>query len=137
MFDWSGFIIGTLSVLATITSVVALIVKSRGENKNTAATTKSALDARIDARVSAQLEEAWAEITQLKEDMKTVTTRQVRRDGAMTRILRAIAKQWPTPEGPDLDPADIIEVEETIPSSWIRKSRLAMGTGPTPKTKQS
>lgn len=116
-----GFIIGALGSIAAVGTVVVLWIKSRGENKNSALNAKIALDARIDARVSAQLEEAWTEIKQLKEDMKTVQTRQTRRDGAITRILRAIARQWPNTEGPDLDPADIAEIEETIPAQWIRR----------------
>lgn len=121
--DYGGFIIGIIGALTTIGSVVVLFVKSRGENKNAEVNAKTALDARIDARVAAQLEEAWDEIKQLKEAMNDVTTRQVRRDGAMIRILKAIAKQWPGSEGPNLDPADIAEIEEMIPPQWIRPKK--------------
>jgi len=129
MFDWGAFIISFLTVSATVISVIALLLKGRGENKNAAGQTKIALDARIDARVAEQLKEAWTEIEGLKTDRDEDKARQVRRDLAMTRVLRAIAKQWPAPEGPDLDPADIAEIQETVPMSWIRKSRS--DTGPT------
>ena len=137
MFD-GGFIIGLIGALATVGSVIALIVKSRGENKNAAANAKAALDDRIDKRVSEQLEAAWKRLdeqdTKIEEqDLKirqqdtkisSLETREGRRTGAITRILRAIAKQWPSGvAGPDLDPMDIAEIEETIPSSWIRPKK--------------
>lgn len=120
---FGGFIIGLLGALAAIGSVIVLIIKSRSENKSIAINAKTALDARIDARVDLQLQEAWKKIDELEEAIKTFTVRQTRRDGAFTRILKAIAKQWPNTEGPDLDPADISEIEETIPVQWIRKKR--------------
>lgn len=121
--DLGGFVIGLIGALTTIASVIVLIVKSRGENRTAESNAKVALDARIDARVSTQLNEAWGEIKQLKSDFKELQTRQVRRDGAITRILRAIANQWPNSDGPNLDPSDIVEIEETIPAQWIRKPK--------------
>ena len=42
--------------------------------------------------------------------------------GALSRIVRGLARQWPADwPGPDLNPADIAIVEETIPAHWIRK----------------
>jgi len=117
-----GLVIGLIGALSTIGSVVVLVYKSRGENKTAALNAKTALDARIDARVTLQLETAWKSITDLENNVKSLETRETRRSGAITRILRAIAKQWPGTEGPDLDPADIAEIEETIPIAWIRKS---------------
>jgi glutamate mutase epsilon subunit len=123
-----GFIIGIIGSIAALSSAIFVFIKSRSENKiaeknsNILETNaKTELDARIDARVAEQLTEAWSEIEQLKKDFRLIQTRQVRRDGAITRILRAIAKQWPSAEGPDLDPTDIAEIEETIPVQWIRK----------------
>lgn len=123
--DQGGFIIGLLGVLATIASGIFIFVNGRGGNKNTAFTAKTALDAQIDARVSAQLKEGWERIDALEKNVTDLTARSTKRDGAITRILRAIAKQWPNTEGPDLDPADIAEIEETIPAQWIRKSPRA------------
>ncbi len=40
---------------------------------------------------------------------------------AFSRIIRAVAAQWPTGHPPPLlDPADIKAVEESIPSAWIK-----------------
>lgn len=119
--DPGAFLIGLLGALATIGSVIALIIKSRGENKTSDTNAKTALDKRIDERVSAQLEEAWKRLDEQDTKIAALLTREARRTGAITRILRAIAKQWPGAEGPDLDPADIAEIEETIPAAWIRR----------------
>lgn len=115
-----GFIIGLLGALAAIGSMIALFIKSRGDNKTSEKNAKTALDARIDARVESQLTDAWDRIKSLETDVKALQTNQSRRDGAITRILRSIAKQWPNAEGPDLDPNDISIIEETVPAQWIR-----------------
>ena len=118
---WS-VVIAFLGVTATILATVGAIYKSRSDTKQASANAKTALDARIDARVEEQLKSAWAEIDSVKADFKALETRETRRTGAITRILRAIAQQWPSgAHGPDLDPADIAEIEETIPPAWIRK----------------
>lgn len=116
-----AIIVAIIGAVVSIASVVAVILKSRGENQTSAMNAKTALDARIDERVEAQLKEAWERIDELDKKLGTLMTREARRSGAITRILRAIAKQWPGTEGPDLDPADIAEIEETIPAAWIRK----------------
>lgn len=112
-----GFIIGLIGALATIGSVIALVIKSRGENLNA----KNALDDRIDKRISEQLENAWRRLDEQDAKITSLEARETSRTGAISRILRAIAKQWPIGfSGPDLDAADIAEIEETIPSSWIK-----------------
>jgi hypothetical protein len=119
--ETGSIIVTVLSALAALGSIIALIVKSRGENKSV----KNTLDARIDARVAAQLEAAWTRIDELDQKVASLEKRETNRSGAITRILRAIAKQWPANlPGPDLDPADIAEIEETIPQQWIRKGPL-------------
>lgn len=120
-------------VISTLGATIALVIKSRGENKNAASNAntasenaKQALTDKIDARIAEQLKAAWAEIEGLKTRFKDMESRENRRTGAFTRILRAIAQQWPLDgHGPDLDPADISEIEETIPPSWIRKRHQA------------
>jgi len=122
-------ILSVVAVLVTIGTPLTAWLKSRGENKNaatnastTAATAKASIEAQIDARVESQLTGAWEEIDDLKKRLTGVERRETRRSGAFTRILRAIASQWPagTP-GPHLDPQDIAEIEETIPPSWLHK----------------
>lgn len=123
-------------IFLTISGLVAW-VSTRGKTKTDA---KTALDARIDARVEKQLSEAWEQIDSQKkriDELETTTKIQetqitalkehdTRRAGAFGRILRAIAAQWPTPDGPNLDPVDIQMVEDTIPPAWIRR-RLEAG----------
>lgn len=104
--------------------VVLTFLATRGKTKTDA---KTALDARIDERVSDQLEGAWTEIRQLKKDVETLTEKDRLKSGAFARILRSIARQWPTDHGPDLDPADIALIEETIPPTWLRKARPFQG----------
>lgn len=107
-------IIGALGIAA---SGLFLFLGTRGRTRTDA---KSALDARIDARVEHQLAAAWTEIDGLKTQVENQEQREKVRTGAFGRILRAIAAQWPDTHGPNLDPADIAEIEDTIPSAWIR-----------------
>ena len=72
------------------------------------------IDTRVEARVKAEVDPLRQELTELRDDEQ-------KRTRAMTRILRAIANQWPKGyPGPRLDPADIAEIEETIPAQWLR-----------------
>ena len=121
MDGWS-IVIGILGGVASLATVVVLFLKSRGENQTALSSTKNLLDARIDARVSEQLEGAWQKIDAMSLQIDNLEDRETRRSGAITRILRDIARQWPGIEGPNLNPSDIAEIEETIPSSWIRRS---------------
>jgi len=121
MSEWGAFLIALIGVLATLGSGVGLYLKSRGENKNASTNAKTALDARIDLRVTKQLETAWTRIDELAEDLVSLKSQETRRSAAMTSILRAIAKQWPGPDGPNLDPDDIAMIEETVPYQWIRR----------------
>lgn len=107
-------------VIVTLLSILLTYLATKGKTQSDA---KTALDARIDARVTVQLEGAWAEIDTLKTNVENLKQLDRKKTGAITRILKAIAAQWPNPHGPDLDPADIAEIEETIPPSWIRPRR--------------
>lgn len=60
-------------------------------------------------------DKAGREIVGLIEQLGNVT----RRNAAQARIIRALSRQWPEPNVPRLDPADIMELEEdTIPAHW-------------------
>jgi hypothetical protein len=73
------------------------------------------IDGRVDALVDERIGDLRTELTELKRLDRT-------RVAAMTRILRAIANQWPAGfAGPHLDPADIAAVEETIPEQWLQR----------------
>lgn len=122
----------TLATLITtggvIFSAILLFLSTHGKTKTDY---KNELDKRIDARVGEQLSKAWERIDHLEKQSEelesqydTLERRQRERDGAFARILRAIANQWPSKTGPDLDPADIALVEDTIPTGWIRRDVL-------------
>ncbi|RBO73048.1 hypothetical protein [Microbacterium sp. H6] len=111
-------VIAVIGAAALVLGAVLTFFATRGKTKTDA---KTALDARIDKRVSEQLEGAWTEITALKADVATLTEKDRLKSSAFARILRAIARQWPTDHGPDLDPSDIALIEDTIPPPWLRK----------------
>lgn len=101
-----------IGVSGTVIASFILFIGTRGKTRSDA---KTSLDARIDARVKSELERVY---TRLDE----VENAAVRRASAFARILRQIADQWTgDSHGPDLDPADISEIEDTIPPQWIRR----------------
>lgn len=101
-----------VGVIGTSIAAALLYLGTRGK---TQADARSALDARIDARLDGELARVY---TRLDE----VENAAVKRASAFARILRAIADQWKgDPRGPNLDPDDIREVEDTIPPQWIRR----------------
>lgn len=104
----------TTGTVGAVAVIVASWVAYRGTRGKTTADAKTALDARIDARVKSELDRVYARLDEVENAA-------VRRTSAFARILRAIAAQWPTPHGPDLDYADIREIEDTIPPAWIRR----------------
>lgn len=116
-----AIIISIIGAIVSLSSVLTLFLKSRKENAVATLNAKTNLDTLIDARVTKQLQISWEKIDELSEKVDTLETRENQRTNAITRIFRAIAKQWPGPDGPDLDPADIAILEDTIPSAWIRK----------------
>ena len=105
----------SVGIVTGLFGLAAVLVTYLGTRGKTQADAKTALDARIDARVKSELERVY-------ERLDEVERAAVRRASAFARILRSIARQWPgDPHGPNLDPADIAEVEDTIPPQWLRK----------------
>ena len=85
------------------------------------------LDAQIDERIARELKEAWARIDAqqarigaLEQADEERALKHAAQMGAVGRILRAIQRQWPIDNGPDLDPHDIALLEDTIPAAWLR-----------------
>lgn len=105
-------------IIATITAL-ALVVGAMLTFLGTRANSRAAIDKRIDERVSAELSTAWARIDAL-EAKQTTHGHQM---GAVGRILRAIADQWPNEHPPNLNPADIALIEPSIPAHWIRSQK--------------
>jgi len=119
--DLTAIIVATIAAIASMAAIIAPIIKSRGDNRLAEQNAKTTLDRQIDERIEKQLKDAWTRIDSLETEFKELQTTQSRRDGAMTRILKALAAQWPDPHGPKLDPADIAIIEETVPAQWIRR----------------
>ncbi|WP_323986187.1 hypothetical protein [Microbacterium plantarum] len=104
-------------VIAVIGGVFLLggaLVAYIGTRGKTQADAKTALDARIDARVETQLESAWEQI----DELKTKVDNHDKKWGAVGRVFRAIDQQFGTP---NLNPSDIVLIEDTIPPHWIRR----------------
>ena len=121
MENLTAILIALIGAIAGIVGAVALIMKYKAEYKIEELNAKVALDKLIDERVKGQLKSAWSRLDRLSEDFVSLEKRDIRRTKAITRILRTIAKQWPGDVGPNLDPLDIDEIEETIPIQWIRR----------------
>lgn len=112
-------IVAIITTIGVLGAAATTYFATRGKTKTDA---KTALDARIDARVKEQLEGAWTEIGTLKNAVAELTEKDRLKSSAFARILRAIARQWPTEQGPDLDPSDIALIEDTIPPHWVRRN---------------
>lgn len=71
-----------------------------------------------------ELKDQGEKLDQVSEAVDTMREKDSRKMAAVARIFRAIAAQWPTPNGPDIPPSDIAELEDTevIPRGWIRRS---------------
>ena len=111
-------LIAIIAAAVTVVGAVLTFLATRGKTKTDA---KTALDARIDARVAEQLEGAWSEIKELKDSVGELTEKDRLKSSAFARILRAIARQWPSEHAPDLDQSDIALIEDTIPPTWLRR----------------
>lgn len=112
-------IVAIITTIGVLGAAGITFLATRGKTRTDA---KTALDARIDARVAEQLDGAWAEIGTLKSAVAELTEKDRLKSSAFARILRAIARQWPTEQGPDLDPSDIALIEDTIPPHWVRRN---------------
>ena len=131
MTNWVPLLIALVSTAGVVVGAIMAYFATRGKTRadveSALAQTKTAIDARIDARVSAELQGAWDKLDELEREFNAFRTAQARKMSAVARIMRAIARQWPDSHGPDLDPADIAEIEDIIPVTWIRR------TQPSPK----
>jgi hypothetical protein len=61
------------------------------------------------------------EVTGLRAEVTEVRRADTRKMQAVARILRALFDQWPGHDTPNLDPADIAEIEDTVPPAWVRR----------------
>lgn len=103
-----------VALVAALMIPVAALLTYLGTKGKTKTDAKTALDERIDARVKLELERVYKRLDDVEKSA-------VRRASAFARILRSIADQWTgEAHGPNLDPLDIAEVEDTIPPQWLR-----------------
>lgn len=125
--DWVPIIVVTITafgaVLGAAIAFVGVWLKLRADGRALA----KQLDAQIDERIARELKDAWARIdTQqariaaLEQADEERAAKHALQMGAVGRILRAIQRQWPGDNGPDLDPHDIALLEDTIPAAWLR-----------------
>lgn len=136
-----AIIIAALALIGTALTGIPPLIKAFGDHRTTsrqveaAAETDAAAARReelktdlelhkvIKEQVDEQVKERLDEFRREIEDLRTSETTRTR---AMGRILRAIANQWPSGDtGPNLDPADIAAIEDTIPPQWIRRGPLS------------
>lgn len=70
----------------------------------------------IDKRAATLVE---AKLAPYIERQQKSDEREARRTGAISRMLRSIAEQLPAGFRLHLDPADVRELEDTIPPQWL------------------
>lgn len=68
-----------------------------------------------------KIEAANTKIEELRETIDELKRSDRHKMHAFARILRALYDQWPSENVPNLDPADIAAVEDTIPAAWIKR----------------
>ena len=107
----SEIIVAVVGGLALLGAGVLTYFSAHGK---TQADTKTALDKRIDDRVALELNRVYKRLEEVEE-------KGTDRMSAVARILRSIARQWPDPHGPNLDPKDLAVIEDTVPPTWFRR----------------
>lgn len=70
------------------------------------------IDKRADLRVAERMQPVL-------DAQKRSEEREARRTGAISRMLRSIAEQLPAGFRLHLDPADVRELQDTIPPQWL------------------
>lgn len=72
-------------------------------------------------RLRADLTATDEKLSGIENQLTEVRKEDTRKMQAVARILRALFDQWPGGDTPNLDPADIAEIEDTIPPAWVRR----------------
>lgn len=120
---------GIVAVIGTLAGLVGAMTKT-GADRRTAQEIR--LDARMDAALAAQDRRIAEQDARIAEQDKTIESlKQVldRKLATFGRIIRQIRDQWTgDPHGPNIDPADIAELEDTevLPREWIRRERKTL-----------
>ncbi|MCI1017859.1 hypothetical protein HWD99_04395 [Microbacterium sp. C5A9] len=72
-------------------------------------------------RLRADLTATDEKLSAIEKQLSDVRKEDTRKMQAVARILRALFDQWPGGDTPNLGPADIAEIEDTIPPEWVRR----------------
>lgn len=75
-------------------------------------------------RLRADLTATDEKLSGIENQLTEVRREDTRKMQAVARILRALFDQWPGGDTPNLDPADIAEIEDTIPPAWVRRRAI-------------
>lgn len=113
-------VVALIAACATVIGAIAALV---GVLTKTTSDRRTATEVRMDARMDAALAAQDARIAAQDATIAELQVLLKRRLGAVARIFRAIRDQWTGDQhGPNLDPADIAELEDTevLPPEWIR-----------------
>ncbi len=114
---------GIVAIIGTLAGLVGAMAKT-GSDRRTAQEIR--LDKRIDAVIAAQdkrLAEQDKRLAEQETALDSMTQLLDKKLATVGRILRQIREQWTgDPHGPNIDPADIAELEEVFPPEWIRRA---------------
>ena len=75
-------------------------------------------------RLRADLTATDEKLSGIENQLTEVRREDTRKMQAVARILRALFDQWPGGDTPNLDPADIAEIEDTIPPAWVGRRAI-------------
>ena len=119
--ELTGIIGASVALLVALFGFIRALRSQRTEDKKADVELLQAdfganleLNRYIDQRVKEQVADRMGPVNQRLEHAES-------KAGALSRIVRALARQWPGPGEPDLNPDDIAIVEESIPQHWIRR----------------
>lgn len=112
-----ALVAGVVTVMGALLGLVGVLSKTSADRRTAQ---EIRLDARMDAALAAQ-DRRIAEQDKTIEDLRELLKQKM---GAVGRIFRQIRDQWTgDPHGPNIDPADIAEIEDVLPPEWIRRGR--------------
>lgn len=118
---------GIVGVIGALAALVGALTKT-GSDRRTAQEIR--MDARMDAALAVQDKRIAEQDKKIEEQAETITGLKLlldRKLATVGRILRQIREQWTgDPHGPNIDPADIAELEEVFPPEWIRRGQTML-----------
>ena len=120
-------------MVVTVTGVILVFVKGRGENKNKSTENRTAIDALIDKRVASELERVYKRLDAQDTEIRILQD--------SDRTTKAIVRRWfhgliswdhygrqgamPLPSPEDMARLDLDPNEGTIPADQLKALRAA------------